>query len=45
MVFLSGITDHVIESEKMVDHIVSLVEKKAAEIEAAKAAAEAIAAE
>ncbi len=45
MVFLSGITDHVIESEAMVDHIVGLVEKKAAEIEAAKAAAEAIAAE
>jgi (E)-4-hydroxy-3-methylbut-2-enyl-diphosphate synthase len=45
MVFLSGITDHVIESEKMVDHIVELVEKKAAEIEAAKAAAEALAAE
>jgi (E)-4-hydroxy-3-methylbut-2-enyl-diphosphate synthase len=45
MVFLSGITDHVIESEKMVDHIVMLVERKAAELEAAKAAAEAIAAE
>ena len=45
MVFLSGITDHVIESEKMVDHIVMLVEKKAAELEAAKEAAEAIAAE
>jgi (E)-4-hydroxy-3-methylbut-2-enyl-diphosphate synthase len=45
MVFLSGITDHVIESEKMVDHIVMLVEKKAAEIEAAKAAAESLAAE
>ncbi len=45
MVFLSGITDHVIESEKMVDHIVMLVEKKAAELEAAKVAAEAIAAE
>ena len=45
MVFLSGITDHVIESEAMVDHIVMLVEKKAAELEAAKAAAEAIAAE
>jgi (E)-4-hydroxy-3-methylbut-2-enyl-diphosphate synthase len=44
MVFLSGVTDHVIESEKMVDHIVMLVEKKAAELEAAKAAAEAIAA-
>ncbi len=45
MVFLSGITDHVIESEKMVDHIVMLVEKKAAELEAEKLAAEAIAAE
>jgi (E)-4-hydroxy-3-methylbut-2-enyl-diphosphate synthase len=45
MVFLSGITDHVIESEKMVDHIVMLVEKKAAELDAAKAAAEATAAE
>ncbi len=45
MVFLSGVTDHVIESEKMVDHIVMLVEKKAAELEAVKAAAEAIAAE
>ena len=45
MVFLSGVTDHVIESEKMVDHIVMLVEKKAAELDAAKAAAEAIAAE
>ena len=45
MVFLSGITDHVIESEKMVDHIVMLVEKKAAELEAVKAAAEAMAAE
>jgi len=36
MVYLSGITDHVIDSEKMVDHIVALVEAKAAEIEAAK---------
>ncbi len=36
MVYLSGITDHVISSEAMVDHIVMLVEKKAAEIEAAK---------
>jgi (E)-4-hydroxy-3-methylbut-2-enyl-diphosphate synthase len=40
MVFLSGVTDHVIESEAMVDHIVGLVEAKAAEIEAAKAAAD-----
>ena len=41
MVYLSGVTDHTIESEAMLDHVVSLVEKKAAEIEAAKAAEEA----
>jgi (E)-4-hydroxy-3-methylbut-2-enyl-diphosphate synthase len=35
MVYLSGVTDHHINDENMVDHIVSLVEKKAAEIEAA----------
>lgn len=40
MVYLSGVTDHQIDDEKMVDHIVSLVEKKAAEIEAHKAALE-----
>jgi (E)-4-hydroxy-3-methylbut-2-enyl-diphosphate synthase len=39
MVYLSGVTDHVIDDTKMVDHIVGLVEKKAAEIEAATAAA------
>lgn len=44
MVYLSGVADHHIDDEKMVDHIVSLVEQKAAEIEAAKAAAEASAA-
>jgi (E)-4-hydroxy-3-methylbut-2-enyl-diphosphate synthase len=33
MVYLSGITDHHIASADMVDHIVGLVEKKAAEIE------------
>jgi (E)-4-hydroxy-3-methylbut-2-enyl-diphosphate synthase len=33
MVYLSGVTDHHIESEAMVDHIVSLVEKKAAELD------------
>ncbi len=43
MVYLSGLTDHTIESENMVDHIVQLVEAKAAEIEAANAAAEAMA--
>ena len=34
MVYLSGITDHTVEDEDMVDHIVRLVEAKAAEIEA-----------
>lgn len=45
MVYLSGVTDHQIEDEKMVEHIVALVEKKAAEIEAETAAAKAAAAE
>jgi (E)-4-hydroxy-3-methylbut-2-enyl-diphosphate synthase len=40
MVYLSGVTDHKIADDKMVDHLVELVEKKAAEIEAAKAAAQ-----
>ncbi|WP_076068076.1 flavodoxin-dependent (E)-4-hydroxy-3-methylbut-2-enyl-diphosphate synthase [Sphingomonas montana] len=44
MVYLSGITDHTVQDEGMVDHIVRLVEAKAAEIEAAEAALEAIAA-
>jgi (E)-4-hydroxy-3-methylbut-2-enyl-diphosphate synthase len=35
MVYLSGITDHVVEDEGMIEHIVRLVEAKAAEIEAA----------
>ncbi len=35
MIYLSGVTDHHIESENMVDHIVALVEKKALDIEAA----------
>ena len=43
MVYLSGLTDHHVESEHMVDHIVRLVEAKAAEIEAANAVAEAMA--
>jgi (E)-4-hydroxy-3-methylbut-2-enyl-diphosphate synthase len=34
MVYLSGVTDHHVSSEAMLDHIVSLVEAKAAEIEA-----------
>jgi (E)-4-hydroxy-3-methylbut-2-enyl-diphosphate synthase len=35
MVYLSGVTDHHVQDEGMVDHIVALVEAKAAEIEAA----------
>jgi (E)-4-hydroxy-3-methylbut-2-enyl-diphosphate synthase len=35
MVYLSGVTDHHIRDEEMIDHIVRLVEAKAAEIEAA----------
>ncbi|WP_313436157.1 flavodoxin-dependent (E)-4-hydroxy-3-methylbut-2-enyl-diphosphate synthase [Novosphingobium sp.] len=40
MVYLSGVTDHVVQSEDMLDHIVKLVEAKAAEIEAANEAQE-----
>jgi (E)-4-hydroxy-3-methylbut-2-enyl-diphosphate synthase len=38
MVYLSGVTDHHVRDEEMVDHIVRLVEAKAAELEAAAAA-------
>ena len=38
MVYLAGKQDHKISNEKMVDHIVELVEKRAAEIEASAAA-------
>jgi (E)-4-hydroxy-3-methylbut-2-enyl-diphosphate synthase len=38
MVYLSGVTDHTIQDADMVEHIVKLVEAKAAEIEAAEAA-------
>ena len=34
MVYLSGVTDHTVQSEDMLDHIVALVEAKAAEMEA-----------
>jgi (E)-4-hydroxy-3-methylbut-2-enyl-diphosphate synthase len=34
MVYLSGVTDHKVKDEKIIDHIVELVENKAAEIEA-----------
>ncbi|MCM8558180.1 flavodoxin-dependent (E)-4-hydroxy-3-methylbut-2-enyl-diphosphate synthase [Sphingomicrobium sediminis] len=39
MVYLSGVKDHHIENESMVDHIVKLVEEKAAKIEAGEAEA------
>ena len=45
MIYLSGVTDHTIENDDMIEHVVKLVEAKAAELEAAKAAAEAVAAE
>ena len=44
MIYAAGKTDHTIESDGMVDHIVSLVEAKAAELKAA-AEAEKVAAE
>jgi (E)-4-hydroxy-3-methylbut-2-enyl-diphosphate synthase len=37
MVYLSGVTDHHVKDADMIDHIVKLVEAKAAEIEAAQA--------
>ena len=37
MVFLSGVTDHHVQDADMIEHIVRLVEAKAAEIEAATA--------
>ena len=35
MVYLNGLSDHKVDDEALVDHIVELVERKAAEIEAA----------
>jgi len=40
MVYLSGMTDHKIDTDGMIDHIVELVEAKAAELDAASAAEE-----
>ncbi|WP_413207078.1 flavodoxin-dependent (E)-4-hydroxy-3-methylbut-2-enyl-diphosphate synthase [Rhodospirillum sp. A1_3_36] len=37
-VYIAGLPDHTINNDKMVDHLVGLVEQKAAEIEAAEAA-------
>jgi (E)-4-hydroxy-3-methylbut-2-enyl-diphosphate synthase len=39
MVYLRGVTDHTVQNEEMLDHIVRLVEEKAAEIEAGEATA------
>lgn len=39
MIYLSGVTDHHIDDQAMVDHIVDLVERKAREIEQAAAVA------
>jgi (E)-4-hydroxy-3-methylbut-2-enyl-diphosphate synthase len=38
-VYISGLTDHRLKNADIVDHLVELVEKKAAELEAARAAA------
>jgi (E)-4-hydroxy-3-methylbut-2-enyl-diphosphate synthase len=43
MVYVAGRPDHKLDNEGMVDHIVSLVEARAAELEAAKLQAEAAA--
>ena len=37
LVYLSGVADHKIDDERLVDHLIELVEQKASEIEAAKA--------
>jgi len=42
MVYMSGLADHKMANDKMVDHLVELVEEKAAEIEAARAAEDAL---
>jgi (E)-4-hydroxy-3-methylbut-2-enyl-diphosphate synthase len=41
MVYMRGLADHKMANDKMVDHLVELVEEKAAEIEAARAAEDA----
>nr|WP_294851009.1 flavodoxin-dependent (E)-4-hydroxy-3-methylbut-2-enyl-diphosphate synthase [uncultured Sphingomonas sp.] len=40
MVYLSGVTDHHVQDADMIDHIVKLVEAKAAELDAAREAAD-----
>jgi len=43
MVYVAGLQSHKMGNEKMIDHLVELVEKKAEEIEAARAAEKAAA--
>ena len=43
MVYLAGLSDHKIANDRIVDHLVELVEAKAKEIEAARANDEAAA--
>ncbi len=38
MMYISGVADHKVDNDKMVDHIVELVEQKAEELEAERAA-------
>lgn len=40
MVYVGGLADHRIDDGKLIDHVVELVERKVAELEAARAAAE-----
>ena len=40
MVYLAGKQSHKLSNDQMIDHIVELVEKRAADLEAAEAAAE-----
>jgi (E)-4-hydroxy-3-methylbut-2-enyl-diphosphate synthase len=42
MVYLSSVTDHHVADGDMLDHIVALVEAKAAEIEAGAASADTV---
>lgn len=42
MVYLSGVADHQVEDDAVIEHIVTLVERKAAEIEAANAKHDAV---
>jgi (E)-4-hydroxy-3-methylbut-2-enyl-diphosphate synthase len=45
MVYVAGLPDHRLQNKDIVDHMVGLIEAKAAEIEAERAAAEAVTAE